>query len=107
MASIRTDMKTPPKQTEHDIQKEILDYLEGRGVFHWRNNTGRRGNVSYGYPGSPDIICIYRGRFIGIEVKDDTGVMSDAQKEFMRRCIDNGGTYLLARDLATIKRWFE
>lgn len=94
-------------QTEHEIQREILAYLEARGVFHWRNNTGRRGSVTYGYPGSPDIIAIHRGRFIGIEVKDEKGIQSNAQIEFMQRCLDNGGTYILARSLATVQKWFE
>jgi len=85
---------------ENKIQKDIMDYLKMNNVFHFRNNTGRRGNVSYGFPGSADIIGLLpNGLFLSIEVKTETGIQSDKQKEFENNIIKNNGIYILARSL--------
>jgi len=88
--------------SESQIQKNIIEFLNMSGVLHWRNNTGRRGKVSYGCKGSPDIICVHGGRFIGIEVKDKKGKMSADQIEFRERLEHSGGIYILARDTDTV-----
>jgi hypothetical protein len=69
--------------TEKALQKQVLDYLKLRGVFHWRNNTGRRGMVSYGQKGSPDICCVLpSGHFVGFEIKSKGGALSLEQIEW-------------------------
>lgn len=86
--------------TESQIQKQIMAYLKAAGIYHWRNNTGRRGGVSYGLAGSPDIMGMTKsGRFLGIEVKDATGTQKPAQIEFQQNCEATGGLYILARSL--------
>jgi hypothetical protein len=71
--------------TEKELQKIVLDYLKFRGVFHWRNNTGRRGGVAYGQKGSPDICCVLPdGTFWGIEVKGDGGKLSHDQIDWIQ-----------------------
>ena len=85
---------------ENKIQKDIMDYLKMNNVFHFRNNTGRRGNVSYGFPGSADILGLLpNGLFLSIEVKTETGIQSDKQKEFEKNIAKNNGIYILARSL--------
>jgi Holliday junction resolvase len=54
-------MKTP----EGKIQAEIIKYLKANKIWNIRYNA----NVTYGLP---DIIGIYRGYFIGVEVKTPT-----------------------------------
>ena len=66
---------------EGDIISSILKYLKCRKVKAWRNNTGARlmgsGWVRFGMKGSPDIIGILPGgKFLGIEVKTDSGKLS-------------------------------
>lgn len=98
-------MKRTP--TEHEIQKQILDWLKIKGIFHWRNNTGAMAStykgktrfMRFGAVGSPDIFAVHRGKIYGIEVKGLKGEMSAAQDEFMRRIVIAGGFYIEARSL--------
>lgn len=93
---------------EADLQKTILDYLTAKRIFHWRNNSGatKVGNrfVRYGLPGSPDVICVVKGQFIGIEVKgqDKRGVwgkQNENQVKFQQDLEKAGGKYILAKSL--------
>jgi 5-methylcytosine-specific restriction endonuclease McrA len=52
----------------------------------------------FGAPGSPDIICVVDGRYVGIEVKALKGRQSDHQKEFQKN-LEAAGKYILAFDL--------
>lgn len=90
-----------PKPKESEIQRAILDYLELRGIFHYRNNSGafKRDDghfYRFGAKGSPDIVCVVNGQYVGIEVKAPGGKQSEHQKEFQRRLKEAGGRYILA-----------
>jgi hypothetical protein len=56
--------------------------------------------VSFGLPGSGDILGASHGRPLSIEVKDATGRQSDVQKAFERAWRKAGGVYLLVRNPA-------
>lgn len=99
-------------QTESEIQNAIMQYLALKNIFHWRNNSGclmteykgRKRPVRYGKVGSPDIICVYKGKFVGIEVKgqDKTGKwgeQSEVQQHFQTLIENNGGIYVLAKSI--------
>ena len=95
-------MATP----EGKIQKEILEYLTLERVFHWRQNNlpvfdprinGYRSHT--GMKGVPDIICVIKGQFVGIEVKTPKGKQSPDQVFFQKRLEANGGVYILAKSL--------
>ena len=100
------------KSTEKDTQKAILQYLEAKKVFHWRNNSGAiqseyKGKsrfMRYGYSGSPDIIAVVGGRFIGIEVKDIKGKMNPNQEIFKENLEKAGGLYLLAKSIDDVMK---
>jgi hypothetical protein len=90
--------------TEKATQKAILDYLSYKHVFHYRNNTGsfqtpEGGFYRFGMLGSPDIVCVVKGRYIAIEVKDIKGVLNDNQKTFKELLEKAGGLYVVARSL--------
>ncbi len=95
---------------EKDVQKVILEYLTLKRIFHYRNNSGvmtseykgKRSFVRFGAVGSPDIICVIKGQYVGIEVKGPKGVQSDNQKDFQKQLELAGGRYILARDLNDI-----
>jgi hypothetical protein len=57
--------------TEADLTHAIVKALNQiPGVFVWRQNTGRRGGISFGLKGQGDITGVYRdGRRIELEVK--------------------------------------
>ncbi|HEA66245.1 hypothetical protein LCGC14_0778000 [marine sediment metagenome] len=68
------------KQTEAEITKAIRNVLRNLGVFHWKNFSGPMQHPK----GISDILGIWKGRFLAIEVKTETGRVSDDQKEFLR-----------------------
>jgi hypothetical protein len=86
---------------ESDTQKAILEWLAWKHIFHYRNNSGafKRDDghfYRFGAVGSPDIVCIIAGQYVGIEVKAPKGRQSDNQKEFQRQLEAAGGKYILA-----------
>ena len=98
--------------TEKDTQKAILQYLEAKRIFHYRNNTGAVKTESgrfirFGNVGSPDIIAVVKGTYIGIEVKDIKGKLSPSQIAFQKELEKAGGIYIVARDIDTIMDIFE
>ena len=89
---------------ESEVQRAILDYLRYRGILHARTNAGRRGGVHLAPKGWPDITAMYRGRFVGIEVKSSDGTLRDAQIEALLLIRDGGGIAIAARDVADVAR---
>lgn len=86
---------------ESEVQKAILQYLQVKNIFHYRNNSGafqaKNGNfVRFGAVGSPDIICVIKGQYVGIEVKKPKGIQSEYQKIFQENLEKAGGRYILA-----------
>ena len=75
---------------EHEIQRQILDWLKLKHIMHWRSNTGamagshkgKRWYVKFGPKGGPDIFAVIKGQIFGIEVKAHDGFQSQVQKEF-------------------------
>lgn len=107
-----------PRETP--IQTSILENLQWRGVFAWRNQKGvipirqggkivavRKSKEEDNTNGMPDIIAIIGGRFIGIEVKTETGTQSKDQIEWQRRCGKAGGIYIVARSWEDVVRAFK
>jgi hypothetical protein len=86
--------------TEKETQKAILEYLTWKKIFHYRNNSGTFVRDSHMYRfgalGSPDIICVINGRYVGIEIKDKKGKQNPNQIEFQKNLEKAGGVYLLA-----------
>ena len=92
-------------KSETAILREILIAVTALpGGMFWRNNTGQTrmdgGNfVSFGLIGSPDILGVYKGRAIGIEVKNAKGKQSPSQVNFQTKFTLAGGLYILARSV--------
>jgi hypothetical protein len=92
---------------EGQVQKSIMDWLKAHGIYHYRQNTGRRGNVNYGVVGGSDIIgCLPDGRFLAIEVKakgkKDTATL--VQLEFLANIAKNGGVAFVAESVADVEK---
>ena len=73
---------------ERDVVAAIKRYLASLGsdVFFWKEHGG-----PYGTSGVPDIICCYKGRFLGLEVKLPTGRLTELQKRAINRINRAGG----------------
>ena len=67
--------------------KELLDLL---GALIVRESKATKRGVS-------DLIICYRGRFVAIETKDDTGVTSPHQNKFIQRVKAAGGKAAVVR----------
>jgi|SRR6185437_11471516 len=93
---------------ESAIQAAICDYLTLKGYFFSRTNNNAtydktraafRALPKYTRRGWPDICLINRGIFYGIEVKAETGRLSDDQKLIGDYIERNGGRYVVARSI--------
>ena len=73
---------------ERDIVAGIKQYLISLGddVFFWKEHGG-----PYGTSGIPDIICCYKGRFIGMECKLPGGRLTELQKRALAKINRAGG----------------
>ena len=73
---------------ERDIVAAIKRYLLtlGSDVFFWKEHGG-----PYGTSGIPDIICCYKGRFIGMECKLPGGRLTELQKRALDKINRAGG----------------
>ena len=89
---------------ERDIVTAIKRYLASLGsdVFFWKEHGG-----PYGTSGVPDIICCYKGRFLGLEVKLPTGRLTELQKRAIHRINQAGGIACRVESVEDVKRVIE
>ena len=73
---------------ERDVVTAIRKYLASLGgdIFFWKEHGG-----PYGTSGIPDIICCYKGRFLGLEAKLPGGKLTELQKRTLDRINAAGG----------------
>ena len=73
---------------ERDIIIAIKIYLASLGsdVFFWKEHGG-----PYGTSGIPDIICCYKGRFLGLEAKLPGGNLTALQRRALDKINAAGG----------------
>ena len=99
---------------EKTIKNAILNWLLHQpGVFafvcpttgiydakrgFWRTSSKR---------GIPDLLCCYKGKFIGIEVKTATGRLRPDQISFREALELAGGVFILARSVEDVEKvWY-
>jgi penicillin-binding protein-related factor A (putative recombinase) len=99
---------------EPEIQKNILKKLREKGFLVWRvNNTGIpdpsvrggwRKQTGYNMTGMSDILGVYKGRFLAIEVKTPERIknVSEKQQEFLNKVRKNGGIAMVADSLELV-----
>jgi len=98
----RKRKRAAKEDRESTVLHDCLKLLHKKGIYSWRNNSGTLWSggqpVSFGYPGSADIIGLLSGgRFLAVECKSATGRQSAKQKKFQAKIEANGGLYLLVR----------
>ncbi len=86
---------------ERDIVTAIRKYLASLGsdVFFWKEH----GSV-YGTNGVPDIICCYKGRFLGLECKLPGGRLTELQKRAIKKINRAGGVACRVESVEDVKR---
>jgi Holliday junction resolvase len=80
--------------SERVVTASIRQLLKTLGVFHWKQHQGLGST-----PGIPDIIGVWKGRLLGIEVKTQRGIVSASQKQFIDRINSEGGIAFVARSV--------
>ena len=98
--------------TERQIQDAIrLELGRERDLVLWRNNIGvaiqdgRRIAYGVGGPGGSDLLGIFRGHAVAVEIKTPTGKLSEAQKQFAALVEAKGGTYVVLRSVEDARLW--
>jgi hypothetical protein len=92
---------TKNNSPESVILSDCLNYLQIRGIYHWRNNTGavqvRPGQfMRFGKVGSSDILGILPGgRLLCVECKANKGRLSPEQKQFLADARELGALALV------------
>jgi len=89
-------------RTEAEITKEIRYYLNTCGIWHWKNWSGPMSPK-----GIPDIIGIYRGKFLAVEIKKPGGKPTDLQKEFLTKVQINGGISCVVHSWEELAKFLE
>ena len=74
-------------QTEKQITRAIRQVLNVLHVFHWKQWQGPMSQPK----GVSDIIGIFNGKFLAIEVKRPGSKLTEAQAQFLDRVRDEGG----------------
>lgn len=102
------------KPSEKVIETAILTYLNYLPhCFAWKNNsTGvfdakrgcfRKSKNKFAINGVSDILGVYNGRLLAIEVKKPGGVTSKEQKQFINRVVRLGGIAGVARSIDEVR----
>lgn len=98
------------KLSEKDIERAILDLLATvPGLKCWKANvTGiydptkkifRKPVGPHSANGCPDIIGVYKGRMLALEVKTKTGTVKPHQEQFIRELRQCGAIAYVVRSL--------
>lgn len=89
-------------QPEAKIGRKIREYLDGIGAFTFKVHGGPQMMA-----GLPDIICCYKGFFIGIEVKQP-GQRPTPRQEFVHSMISRAkGVVIVATSVECVQRVIE
>lgn len=99
--------------SEIQLQSAVIDYLNLKKHFFWRQNTTPVYDVTRktfrkmgkgALKGVPDIIIITDGGFaVFLELKSKGKYLSKEQKEFKERCDKIGAEYYLIRSVDELK----
>lgn len=99
------------------IRNQICSYLFYRkifvfihdsvGIFDEKKKVYRKNTSPYRRRGVADLLGIYRGRFLAIEVKSATGALSVHQADFLHDVRVAGGIGIVARSIEDVKKQLE
>lgn len=86
---------------ESKVQEEIISYLKKNRVYHFRFQA--QSNLN----GLPDILCLYKGFFIGLELKREKGGKpTGLQLRKIKSINDNGGIGVVVKSIEEVDKLF-
>lgn len=84
------------------VVKKVLLFMTTKYSRVWPNNTGMIKTedrvVRFGLKGSSDVIGLYKGIFLGIEVKTGNAHQNEFQINFEKMIRLHGGIYVLIKE---------
>lgn len=83
--------------TEKDLTKQIRQVLTMARVWHWKHWGG-----PMSYKGVSDILGMWNGRMLAIEVKRPGGLVTADQHAFINRVKTEGGIAFVARSVEDV-----
>lgn len=83
---------------EKSIENQIKKYLRSIDAYYFKHHGNQFSQV-----GVPDIIACYKGRFIGIEVKNETGKTTPLQDINLKMINKCGGIGIVARSVDDVR----
>jgi hypothetical protein len=104
------------RRVEGDVSKTIAAYLDLKGIWHIRLQSGKVQVVSeykgrthsrwihFGHKGCPDRLALINGKSVFIEVKKPGAKPTDDQLAEHRRIEANGGIVIVADSLDEFKK---
>lgn len=86
---------------ESTLQRKIQDYLKKKlpGSYVWKNHGNQ-----YSVIGLPDIMCIYKGNIICIEVKILGNVPTKLQEVTIRKLANAGAICCIAYSIDDVEK---
>jgi Holliday junction resolvase len=84
---------------ETAITRKLVDKLREAGAWVYKVHGSGMSRA-----GVPDLLCCYKGRFVAIEVKTDTGKVSPRQRVELAAINDAGGDAFLCQGMADVDR---
>lgn len=99
--------------SESEIQDDVrLALGSDPDLVLWRNNIGlawmRNGSpvrFGVGGPGGSDLVGVFRGRAVFIELKTPIGRQSKEQRQFQQLVERKGGIYVVIRSVEDARAW--
>lgn len=83
-------MQIKNEQKEKNFQSKVIQYLKKKNIYYIKIISATRNGV-------PDIIICKNGKFIGLEIKTDTGIVAPLQKYNQELIKKSGGTSYIVR----------
>lgn len=84
--------------TEADVTRQIRDVLKACRIFHWKQWQGPMSQPK----GVSDILGIYEGKLLAIEIKRPGREPSDDQLEFLAKVNAQGGIGFWTDNVETV-----
>lgn len=99
-------------QIQDAVRLELGDVAKYPELVLWRNNVGqmidqdgRRVVFGVGGKGAADLLGMFGGQFVAVEIKTPIGRQSPEQKRFQALVEKRGGTYVLLRSVEEAQQW--
>ena len=77
---------------ENKITNKVKKYLDSIGAWHVKFHASM-----FTKQGVPDVLACYKGKFIGIELKTNKGIVSELQKYQGREIQKSGGKWFVVK----------